>query len=127
MNLVAINQAKEDSINPLTTIEIRDTTTQHKPKIAGHSTQLVENTKVLCKDGKMVMPKCPQFRAVAWFHHYLQHPGRKSLKETLWLMYWKGLRMTVQSHVKKCYSCQVNKRKQHKYGKLLAKLANTNP
>ena len=42
-------------------------------------------------------------------------------------MYWKGLRMTVQSHVKKCHSCQVNKCRQLKYGKLPTKLAITNP
>eukprot|EP00804_Cyclotella_cryptica_P012263 CCRYP_013852-RA/>CCRYP_013852-RA protein AED:0.46 eAED:0.46 QI:0/0/0/1/0/0/2/0/146 len=42
-------------------------------------------------------------------------------------MYWKGLRMTVQSHIKKCHSCQVNKRRQLKYGKLPTKLAITNP
>ena len=50
------------------------------------------------------------------------------LEETLRLsMYWKGLRMTVQSHVKKCHSCQVNKRRQFKYGKLPTKLAITTP
>ncbi len=35
--------------------------------------------------------------------------------------------MTVQSYVKKCHSCQVNKRKTSKYGKLPAKIAITNP
>ena len=42
-------------------------------------------------------------------------------------MYWKGLRQTVQSHVRKCHSCQVNKHRNHKYGKLPAKLAITTP
>ena len=42
-------------------------------------------------------------------------------------MYWKGLRKTVQSHVKKCHSCQVNKHRNHKYGKLPSKLAITTP
>ena len=42
-------------------------------------------------------------------------------------MYWKGLRTTVQSHVKKCHSFQVNKCRQHKYGKLPAKLTIANP
>eukprot|EP00804_Cyclotella_cryptica_P013077 CCRYP_002371-RA/>CCRYP_002371-RA protein AED:0.45 eAED:0.46 QI:0/0/0/1/0/0/2/0/165 len=94
----------------------------------GYSTQLVENIEVLCKEGKMVIPTSLQHRAVAWFHHYLQHPGQKRLEETLSLsMYWKGLRTTVQSHVKKCHSCQVNKRRQIKYGKLPTKLAITNP
>ena len=69
----------------------------------GYTTQLVENTKVLCKDDKMVIPKSLQKRAVAWYHHYLQPPGSMRLKETLCLsMYWKGLQKTDQSHVKKC-------------------------
>eukprot|EP00804_Cyclotella_cryptica_P011135 CCRYP_019065-RA/>CCRYP_019065-RA protein AED:0.43 eAED:0.32 QI:0/0/0/0.5/0/0/2/0/141 len=76
----------------------------------------------------MVIHNSLQHRAVAWFHHYLQHPGTTRLKETLrLLMYWKGLRTTVQSHVKKCHSCQVNKRRKLKYGKLPTKLAITNP
>jgi hypothetical protein len=76
----------------------------------------------------MVIPKSLQKRAVAWYHHYLQHPGNTHLEETLLLsMYWKGLRKTVQSHVKKCHSCQVNKHRNHKYGKLPAKHAITTP
>eukprot|EP00804_Cyclotella_cryptica_P022986 CCRYP_014983-RA/>CCRYP_014983-RA protein AED:0.46 eAED:0.46 QI:0/0/0/1/0/0/3/0/200 len=71
----------------------------------------------------MVIPKSLQHRAVAWFHHYLQHPGTKRLEETLRLsMYWKGLRTTVQSHVK-----SVTVARQLKYGKLPTKLAITNP
>ena len=71
----------------------------------------------------MVIPKSLQHCAVAWYHHYLQLPGNTRLEETLCLsMYWKGLRKTVQSHVKKCHSCQVNKCRNHKYGKLPAKL-----
>ena len=133
MNLVFANQNEEDAIYPLTTQEIAEAQQQdnnlktHSEK-EGHSTQLVENIKVLCYKGKMVVPKCLQHCAVAWFHHYLQHPGTKRLEETLHLsMYWKGLQTTVQSHVKKCHSCQVNKRNQLKYGKLPTKLAITNP
>ena len=42
-------------------------------------------------------------------------------------MYWKGLRTTVQSHIKKCHSCQMNECRQLKYGNLPTKLAITNP
>jgi hypothetical protein len=42
-------------------------------------------------------------------------------------MYWKCLRLTVQSTGKKCHSCQVNKCRKHKYGKLRTKLAITKP
>ena len=82
----------------------------------------------LWKDGKMVIPKSLQHYAVAWFHHYLQHPGAKHFKETLYLsMYWIALGMTVQLHVKMCRSCQMNKCRQHKHGKLPTILAITNP
>ena len=76
----------------------------------------------------MVIPTSLQQRAVAWYHHYLQHPGNTCLEETLCLsIYWKGIRKTVQSHTKKCHSCQVNKCRNHKYGKLLVQLAITTP
>ena len=42
-------------------------------------------------------------------------------------MYWKGIKTTVQSHVKKCHSCQVNKPRLHIYGKLSTKLAIAKP
>ena len=131
MNLVFVNQDDEDAIYPLTTREIaeaqkHDVELNTMTEKYGYTTQLVENTKVLCKDNKMVIPTSLQHRAVAWYHHYLQHPGNMCLEETLYLsMYWKGLRKTVQSHVTKCHSCQVNKCRHHKYRKLPAKLAIT--
>ena len=91
------NRNKEDAIYPLTTQEKaeaqqQDNNLAQQAEKEGYSTQLVENIKVLCYKGKMVIPKCLQHHAVDWFHHYLQHPGTKRLKETLrLLMYWKGL------------------------------------
>ena len=71
---------------------------------------LVENTDVLCKDGKLVIPKLLQHRNVSWYHHYLQHPRHSRLEETLRAaMYWKGMRTTIRSYVKRCQSCQINK------------------
>ena len=88
-----------------------------------YKTQLVEDTQVLCKDGQLVIPKELQKHAVEWYHQYLQHPGTTRLEETLCAaMYWKVLRHTVRAYVKKCHKCQVNKRRQQKYGKLPTKL-----
>jgi hypothetical protein len=42
-------------------------------------------------------------------------------------MYWKGMRCSACTHVKKCHNCQVNKRSKHKYGKLPTKLVVTKP
>jgi hypothetical protein len=89
---------------------------------------LVEDAQVLCKDGKIVIPKVLQNCAVSWYHHYLQHPGHTHLEETLHAtMYWKGMRCTIWSHVKNCRTCQVHKGHKHKYGKLPSKLVATNP
>ena len=84
MNLVFSYLSKEDFIYPLTTREIAEAQ-QHETCLQqqDYLTHLVENTKVLCKDSKLVIPKCLQHCAVVWFHHYLQHPGSKCLKETL--------------------------------------------
>ncbi len=93
-----------------------------------YSSQLLDKTKVLCKDGKMANPVALQNSAVSWYHHYLQHPGHTRLEETLHAaMYWKGMRRTIRNHVKNCCICQVNKQHKHKYGKLPAKLVITNP
>jgi hypothetical protein len=48
-----------------------------------YSTQLVEDILVLCKGNKLGFPKSLQHHAVAWYHHYLQYPRTKHLKETL--------------------------------------------
>jgi hypothetical protein len=56
------------------------------------SFQLIENTKVLCKDDKMIIPASLQHRAFSWYHHYLQHSGHSRLEETIRsVMYWKGM------------------------------------
>jgi hypothetical protein len=69
---------------------------------------LIENTKVLCKGGKLVIPKSFQARTVAWYHHYLQHPGHLPLEEMLRAaMYWKSMHTTVWLYVKKCRACQI--------------------
>ena len=83
---------------------------------------------MLCKNGKLVIPNTLQYKAVAWYHHYLQHPGHTRLEETLKAeMYWPGMRNRVRNYVKICKSCQVNKRKKQKYGKLPTKQVITTP
>ena len=130
---------EEDEIYPLTIIEIakaqkkdrnlkiyykRNAKTPEK----GMSFQLIEDTKVLCKEDKMVIPASLQHRAVSWYHHYLQHPGHSRLEETMRsMMYWKGMQRTIRSYVKSCRSCQVNKRHSQKYGHVPPKLVITTP
>ena len=96
MNLVFAKQEDEEAIYLRTTREIAETqrhdhTLNTMADKHGYTTQLLNNTKV-------VISTRLQQRAVAWYHHYLQHPGNTHLEETLCLlMYWKDLRKTVQS------------------------------
>ncbi len=119
---------------PLTTIEIAES--QHKDQELkvyfkknaktpekGVCFHLIEDTKVLCKNGKLLIPASLRHRAVSWYHHYLQQPGHLHLKETMRsVMYWKGMHNTIQKYVKSCKSCQVNKRHSQKYGHVPPKL-----
>ncbi len=83
---------------------------------------------MLCKNDKLIIPASLQCRSVAWYHHYLQHPGHSHLKETLRsMMYWKGMHITIRGYVNSCRSCQVNKRHSLKYGHVPPKLVITTP
>ncbi len=88
---------------------------------------LIEDTKVLSKNGKLMISTSLRHRAVSWYHHYLQHPGHLHLEETIIsVMYWKGMRTTIRRYIKTCQSCQVNKNSQ-RYGHLPPKLVITTP
>ncbi len=89
---------------------------------------LIEDTKVLCKNGKVIIPTSLRHRAVSWYHHDLQHPGHLHLEELMRsVMYWKGMHTAIRRYVKTCQSCQGNKRHSQKYGHLSPKLVITTP
>jgi hypothetical protein len=85
LNKVFANRSEEEEIFPLTTPEIAEAQKadnklkhcfRHNAVIdKGLEVRLVDNTHVVCKDGKMIIPKPLQRCAVLWYHHYLQHPG----------------------------------------------------
>ena len=133
LGFVFANRSEESEVYPLTIKEIAEEQKSDKVIKAlklkeKYETCLVENIELLCKDGKPVISKSLQHRAVAWYHHYLQHPGHTRLEETLKAaMYWTGMRHTVRKYVKNCRSCQINKRRANKYGHLPTKLVITNP
>eukprot|EP00804_Cyclotella_cryptica_P011122 CCRYP_019060-RA/>CCRYP_019060-RA protein AED:0.20 eAED:0.22 QI:0/-1/0/1/-1/1/1/0/289 len=86
MNRVFAHCSKEDVIYPLTLQEIAEAQkldASLKTLKDQYRTQLIESTELLCKDGKMIIPKDLQHRAVSWYHHYLQHPGHTRLKKPL--------------------------------------------
>ncbi len=123
------NCSDDEEIYPLTAQEVADAqrvnaTLKHCVKHnhvfdKGIDIRLVDETSVVCKDNRMIIPKPLQRRAVLWYHHYLQHPGHTHLEETMQAtMYWKGMRTIIQSIMKSCKTCQVNKKWKFKYGHL---------
>jgi hypothetical protein len=138
-NLVFAHHKEEDKIYSLTLTEIADAQRKDqelkvyyrknaKMPQKDMGLHLIEDTKVLCKNGKLMIPISLRHRAVCWYHHYLQHPTHSRLEETMRsVMYWKGMRTTIRRYVKTCQSCQVNKRHSQKYGHLPPKLVITIP
>jgi hypothetical protein len=113
-NLVFAHHNKEDEIYPLMLTEIADAQCKDQElkvyfkknakmpqKVIG--LHLIEDTKVLCKNGKLMIPTSLRHRAVSWYHHYLQHPGHSRLEETMRsVMYWKDMLTTIRRYVKTC-------------------------
>jgi hypothetical protein len=139
-NLVFTHHKEEDEIYPLTLTETADA--QHKDQELkvyfkknakmpqkDIDLHLIEDTKVLCKNGKNNDSYISKTQgSVSWYHHYLQHPGHSHLEEMMRaVMYWKDMRTTICRYVKTCRSCQVNKRHSRKYGHLPPKLVITTP
>ena len=84
----------------------------------------VEGTKLIIKEGKIIVPPSLQERIVWWYHSYLQHPGQKRMEATLKQnLTWPSLAKDVETFVRTCKSCQKNKLVKKKYGHLPAKQA----
>jgi Integrase zinc binding domain len=81
------------------------------------------------KDGKIVLPKALQTRAVKYYHVILCHPGETRTELTMAQHYyaWKGMRNTVVNVCKRCHMCQVNKPKLRPVGHIHPKKAEEGP
>jgi hypothetical protein len=93
-NLVFAHHKEEDKIYPLKLTEIAESQCKDqelkvyfkKNAKLPHKDMgfhLIEDIKVLCKNGKLMIPASLRHRAVSWYHHYLQHPGQMRLEETM--------------------------------------------
>ena len=81
LNEVFANCSEEEEIFPLTTPEIAEAQKANsKLKQCfrrnavidkGLEVRLVDNTYIVCKDDKMIIPKPLQRCAVLWYHYYL--------------------------------------------------------
>ena len=77
-----------------------------------------------CK--KIYVPKSLRRRALAWYHHYLCHPGGDRLSNTLTqVCIWKGIVSQARTLCKNCKQCQKYKKRNTKYGHLPPKEAET--
>ena len=84
--------------------------------------------KLLTKNGKIVIPKLLQQRAIDWYHLNLCHPGRVRTEETIRQHFtFPRLSQMVADTVKKCPTCQKTKRSYQKYGYLPVKVAESQP
>ena len=87
-----------------------------------------ETYHLICRDGKIVIPKALQNRIVDWYHLTLCHPGVNRTEETIRQhFWWKGLRTTVQNKLRKCGTCQKFKKTNVQYGHLPPKQAEDVP
>ena len=141
MRLAFANSGEEEEIYPLTVTEIADAQRAdkflrkifdrggEKKRDQHYQVSIIEDTRIITDERlRMVVPEPLQKRAVQWYHHYLQHPGHTRLEETLRAtMTFPGMRTLVRRHTKYCQSCQLNKRRSLKYGKLPEKRVISSP
>ncbi len=85
---------EEDEIYPLTAMEVAEAQRKDQELKVYYKKNaqmpqkdicfhLIEDTKVLCNNGIMIIPASLRRRALSWYHHYLQHPGHSHLEETM--------------------------------------------
>jgi hypothetical protein len=137
---------EEEDIYPITISEVSDAQRlekslkkyfkrDYKPEKRDRlSLKVLDDVEVVTYDDKsdrgprMVVPRALQSKVVAWYHHYLQHPGHTRLEETIAAtMYWRGMRTDIRRHVRSCEACQKGKRRKRAYGKLPPKIAEVTP
>jgi len=83
--------------------------------------------KLICKNGKIVVPKSLQVRIVEWYHTVLCHPGMTRTEESIRQHFtWQNLQRDVREYCQKCHTCQITKRDTKNYGHLPEKKLNAN-
>jgi transposase InsO family protein len=87
-----------------------------------------KTTALVCYKHKIVIPEKLQNHMIMWYHTTLCHPGINRTEETIGQhLWWPKMRDQITNYVKRCPSCQRNKRKQKKYGLLPPKEAEATP
>lgn len=84
----------------------------------------IENVELITFNDKIVIPTALRSRILAWYHHYLVHPGSSRMEHTLrQTLTWPNLQTDVQKYVSTCKQCQLCKKQRKQYGKLPTKEA----
>ena len=87
-----------------------------------------KSSQLLCKNGKIVIPKSLQQRVVDWYHTMLCHPGISRMENTIRQHFtWQHLTKGVKDACKKCHTYQITKQTTAKYGHLPVKENNSKP
>ena len=140
-HLFSQTEDTEDSVYPVTINEIAEAQRQddkwkkhlQRPNTrAGFLVVIFDDTPVLVKEDdrrqRLVIPDCLQEKILYWYHHYLQHPGKDRMEDTISAtMYWHGMRAQIRRMVQTCQRCQKGKIRKWKYGHLPPKEAVTRP
>ena len=138
-----VQKEEEDNIYPVTTQEIADAQRADpklkklfkrpdyergiKPVQVDDETILVKTTKSSSRI-RFVIPDALQNKVLQWYHHYLQHPGRDRMEETLCAtMWWYGMRTHIKDLCRTCDRCQKGKKRKRSYAHLPPKEAVTRP
>ena len=107
---ISSEKEKQEVIYPPTISEIVDAQQADKNlrtyfKRGGTSNEnryklsVVEDTKVITENGKIMIQFCLRKDIVAWYHHSLQHPVTTRLEETLRAtMTWGSLCKDIRRH-----------------------------
>jgi hypothetical protein len=87
-----------------------------------------KESKLVCRNDKIVIPRALQKRVIIWYHETLCHPGINRTEETIGqYLWWPKLREQVTEFVTQCPTCQKNKKQRKKYGHLPIKEAESDP
>ena len=87
-----------------------------------------KTNSLISRHRHFMIPKQIQIPLAEWHHNILYHPGETRLKLAIGHhFHWKGLQKSVDNICSKCQTCQILKRVERNYGKLLTKQAETQP
>jgi hypothetical protein len=141
-HLFTTTEEQEDCVYPVTIPEIAEAQRadaklkeliDRPDKKKDFKLVIFDDTEVLVKQvgnhtPRLVIPDSLQEKVLSWYHHYLQHPGRDRMEETIGAnMYWHGMRSQIRRMVDTCDRCQKGKSRKRKYGHLAPKDGITRP